>query len=96
MQITKTENSITVRFSEEELIFLADSLIDPLAWIEILTVEKVANCKDRLFKEWTAKLQQDKRVESIPTDDVPKSAPVCTSDNFISCAKISGCPNPVA
>lgn len=70
MQITKTENSITVRFSEEELIFLADSLIDPLAWIEILTVEKVANCKDRLFKEWTAKLQQDKRVESIPTDDV--------------------------
>jgi len=69
MKTTRGENSITIEFSDEELVILADSLIDPLAHFEIVASEKLANCKSRLLSEWTAKLQTDKRVPAIPTDD---------------------------
>lgn len=66
--ITKT-NEITIQLTDEELVILADSLIDPFAHFETVVREKLANCKSRLLKKWTTRLQEQKRVAAIPTDD---------------------------
>lgn len=69
MKVTKTKNSITLEFADEELSILGDSLLDPLAHFETIASEKLANCRQRIFQEWGEKLRKDKRVGSIPTDD---------------------------
>lgn len=69
MNVTKTANSITLEFANSEMTVLADSLIDPLSWIETAATEKLANCQSRMAGEWLNKFKQDKRIEAIPTDD---------------------------
>ena len=69
MNITKKDNSITLEFTEDEMVILADSLINPLDHFETVAIEKLANCKSRLLRNWLSKLQETKTVSSIPTDD---------------------------
>lgn len=69
MEVTKGEKSITIEFTDEEIVILNDSLLDPFVHLEAVAREKVANCKSRLIQGWTNKLQQEKRVPAIPTDD---------------------------
>jgi len=69
MQIVRAKDSIKIEFMEVELKILANDLLDPLEWIEILAREKLANCKTRLLNYWLTKFQQEKSVENIPTDE---------------------------
>ena len=69
MNIKKTKNAITVEFTTDEIKILANDLINPLDHFEQVAIQKLANCKDRLIREWTAQLIADKSVENIPTDD---------------------------
>lgn len=69
MNIIKGEKSITIEFNDEEMVILSDSLLNPLDHFETVAREKVANCTSRLIQGWTNKLQQEKRVPAIPTDD---------------------------
>lgn len=69
MIVTKTKNSILIEFTDEEIIILANDLLNPLAHFEMVASEKLANCKQRMLNEWQARLRQEKRVEFIPSDD---------------------------
>lgn len=69
MNINKTRNTITIEFSDDEMVILSDSLLDPLAHFEVVATQKLANCKSRILREWTTRLQETKRVDAIPTDD---------------------------
>lgn len=69
MEVIKKTNSILIEFTDDELVILSDSLLDPLGHFETVAREKLANCKSRLLREWTARLQEQKRVAAIPTDD---------------------------
>ena len=69
MKTTRGTNSILIEFTDEELLVLRNDLLDPLAWVETAASEKLANCKERLLREWTTRLQQEKRVPAIPTDE---------------------------
>lgn len=84
MKVIKETNSITIEFADEELFILANDLVDPLTWIETAASEKLANCKSRLLQDWTTKLQQDKRVASIPTDDVELISLIVTQPDYKS------------
>ena len=82
MKITKEANSILIEFTDEELVILADSLIDPFGHLELVASEKLANCKSRLLSEWIARLQIDKRVPSIPTDDTALIELITTQPDY--------------
>jgi len=69
MNVIKNAHSITIEFTEDEFKILANDLVDPLDWIEQAMVNKLANRKSALIKDWTERLRQEKSVESIPTDE---------------------------
>jgi hypothetical protein len=69
MNITKNTFSITIEFTDEEFKILSHDLLNPLDWIEKLVINKLANRKQALIDEWTKRLQREKSVESIPTDE---------------------------
>ena len=84
MNIVKTTNSITIEFTDEELLVLANDLFDPLAWVETAAREKVANCKNRFLRDWITKFQQTKTVATIPTDDTELINLILTQPDYKS------------
>lgn len=61
---------ITVTISPNEQTYLQNDLLSIKDWIATgLTNNKIAKCKERMVREWDARLRDDPTVTSIPTNE---------------------------
>ena len=58
----------TITITDVDQKALENDLIDIQEWIEQALRSKINNCKKRMEREWTPRLQADPIVETIPAN----------------------------